>query len=218
MIKPEVLDALVAAGATAEMIAAAVKADRSSGAIRQERYRRNKSVTERNRASPCVTERNGDAKGAPEVSPNESINSNPLPTPSNPSLQELRSSREGAAARKTKIRSQISEDEQPVEADLEFARKAGMDSRRIDEEWAQFRDHHRKVGALFADWRAAWRTWVRNCGKFAPRLAFTNGHDPPAKPRTAADRRESMLGWWQENGLTRAQAEEKWEKMPSLHG
>lgn len=45
MIKPEVLDAMVAAGCTAEQIAAAVKADQSasSGAARQARYRaRNK--------------------------------------------------------------------------------------------------------------------------------------------------------------------------------
>ena len=41
MIKPEVLDAMVAAGCTAEQIAAAVKADQatSSGAVRQARYR-----------------------------------------------------------------------------------------------------------------------------------------------------------------------------------
>lgn len=44
MIKPEVLDALVAAGCSAEQIAAAVKADqaRSSGAERQARYRARK--------------------------------------------------------------------------------------------------------------------------------------------------------------------------------
>lgn len=45
MIKPEVLDALVAAGCTAEQIAAAVKADqaKTSGAARQARYRARKA-------------------------------------------------------------------------------------------------------------------------------------------------------------------------------
>ncbi len=59
MIKPEVLDAMVAAGCTAEQIAAAVKADqkRSSGAERQARYRarkRNES-DERDVTSVTVT-------------------------------------------------------------------------------------------------------------------------------------------------------------------
>ena len=72
-------------------------------------------------------------------------------------------------------RTQIGEDEQPVEADLEFARKTGMDSRRIREEWDQFRDHHRQRGNAMADWRAAWRTWVRNFHKFAARAAPSHG-------------------------------------------
>lgn len=48
MIRPEVLDAMVAAGCTAEQIAAAVKADqaKSSGAERQARYRANKKARE----------------------------------------------------------------------------------------------------------------------------------------------------------------------------
>lgn len=66
-------------------------------------------------------------------------------------------------------RTEIAEDEQPVEADLEFARAAGMDSRQIREEWAQFRDHHRKLANRMADWRAAWRTWVRNSKRFQAR-------------------------------------------------
>lgn len=69
MIKPEVLDAMVASGCTAEQIAAAVKADmgvRSSNAERQARFRARKksegvisnvtSVTERNAASPLDKE------------------------------------------------------------------------------------------------------------------------------------------------------------------
>jgi hypothetical protein len=209
----EIIEAMAAAGITAEQIAAVAKTiETRRASLRSERNRRYYKTIKTNKTQ----------QDAVDVLPPSPKERSPTPpkeiTPSPPSLTELRSVRSGTPGLKTKIRSQISEDEQPVEADLEFARKAGMDSRRIGEEWAQFRDHHRKVGALFADWRAAWRTWVRNCVKFAPRLALTNGHDPPAKPRTAADRRESMLGWWQENGLTRAQAEEKWEKMPSLHG
>lgn len=184
---------------------------RSPAAIRQERYRRNKAsqnVTNHNENVTRYAPPPPDKKNPPH--PLKELTLTPLPPTS------LRSV--GPKPKTTKNRSQISEDEQPVEADLDFARKAGMESRRIGEEWAQFRDHHCKLGSLMADWRAAWRTWVRNCGKYTPRLAFSSGPDPPAKPRTPAERRESMLGWWQQNGMTRAQAEEKWERMPALHG
>jgi hypothetical protein len=59
VIKPEVLDAMVAAGCSAEQIAAAVKADqaRSSGAERQARYRARKAsrVTSHNVTGVTVT-------------------------------------------------------------------------------------------------------------------------------------------------------------------
>jgi hypothetical protein len=97
MIKTTVLDALVEAGATAEMIAAAVKADqsKSAAAIRQERYRRNKASL-RNKASQTVTNASQNVTlrnsyAPPEVplqvSPNDN-NSNPLPptSPSPPAL------------------------------------------------------------------------------------------------------------------------------------
>jgi hypothetical protein len=53
MIRPHVIAALVAAGATDDMIAAAVKADalpktRSSAALRQQRYRDRKCNESRN--------------------------------------------------------------------------------------------------------------------------------------------------------------------------
>ena len=68
MIKPAVLDAMVAAGCTAEQIAAAVKADQagSSGALRQARYRaRMASSDERDVTSVTVT----DAVSPKETSP-----------------------------------------------------------------------------------------------------------------------------------------------------
>ena len=63
MIKDAVLDAMVAAGCTAEQIAAAIKADRSgaSNADRQRRYReRKKGVIVTAVAQQDVTLRNGD--------------------------------------------------------------------------------------------------------------------------------------------------------------
>lgn len=36
----------------------------------------------------------------------------------------------------------------------------------LDDQAAQFRDHHMKLDTRFADWDAAWRTWYRNALKF----------------------------------------------------
>jgi len=70
MIKPEVLDAMVAAGCTAQQIAAAVKADQSgsSGAARQARYRARKASQsdERNVTDVTVT---GEVSPKKETSP-----------------------------------------------------------------------------------------------------------------------------------------------------
>lgn len=42
-----------------------------------------------------------------------------------------------------------------------------------EEEWQAFCDHHDKLASTFADWDAAWRTWLRNAPKFAPRFKPT---------------------------------------------
>ena len=81
MIKPEVLDAMVAAGCTAEQIAAAVKADQASstGAARQARYRARKASLSDERYVTTVTVTEG--LSSPEVSPQTPF---PKPHQSNP--------------------------------------------------------------------------------------------------------------------------------------
>jgi hypothetical protein len=46
------------------------------------------------------------------------------------------------------------------------AEKAGWDHGRAFEEFSRFENHHRAKGSIFADWRAAWRTWVSNGIRF----------------------------------------------------
>lgn len=63
----------------------------------------------------------------------------------------------------------------------EQAEKAG-----VEIEWYleadQFVDHHRKVGSIFVDWKAAWRTWVRNAIKFKLEKPHGNQHRGNGKP------------------------------------
>jgi hypothetical protein len=82
VIKPEVLDALVAAGCTAEQLAAAVKADqaRSSGAERQARYRARKASQsdERDVTSVTVTAPLSPKKEIPPTPPKEKTTPIPI--------------------------------------------------------------------------------------------------------------------------------------------
>lgn len=48
-----------------------------------------------------------------------------------------------------------------------FAQSKGLDPPRIAREFERFCDHHRAKGSLFADWEAAWRTWVGNAVEYS---------------------------------------------------
>jgi len=49
-----------------------------------------------------------------------------------------------------------------------FAEEKGIPFAAIPTVWEHFENHHRAKGSLFADWRAAWRTWCLNEIKFNP--------------------------------------------------
>lgn len=126
---------------------------KSSGAIRQQRYR------ERNKERNALRNEKGSSfpLDPPPQTPPPIIPQTPPKT-----KPTLRSGLERARAR-TRI------DVTPIAFDMDFPRQAGLDDRRIEAEFAQFYDHHLKLGSLMADWHAAWRTWVRNAIKFQPR-------------------------------------------------
>lgn len=60
----------------------------------------------------------------------------------------------------------------PFEPDLSWATDLWAKRGRtdllagMDDQAAQFRDHHQQHGKSMADWPAAWRTWARNALKF----------------------------------------------------
>lgn len=55
------------------------------------------------------------------------------------------------------------------------SQKAGWDHARARAEFERFENHHRAKGSVFADWRAAWRTWVLNGIRFDRERAQQNG-------------------------------------------
>ncbi len=136
----EIITRAAIAGATAE--------PRSSAAIRQERYRRNK-------ASQVVTRDAPPPKEAPPEPPEEI-------TPSDPSTHKetpLRGSKKG---------SRLPSDFEP---DIGFALSEGLSSSQADTEAAKFRDFwiaKPGAGGVKLDWPATWRNWVREAMRRGP--------------------------------------------------
>lgn len=84
-----------------------------------------------------------------------------------------------------KKRTAFPQDWTPGEAERAAADRAGMNESARRQEWEQFRNHHIAKGSLMLDWAAAWRTWCGNyrSGRFQP-----NGHRPPVRGQSDADR------------------------------
>lgn len=168
MIKPEVLDAMVAAGCTAQQIAAAVKADQgtSSAAARQARYRARKASQsdERDVTSVTVTE---------AVSPKKETSPTPPKEKTTPSTEPNGSLKTRAT--------RLPDDFWP---DIGWAVAEGMSPSQAQTEASQFRDYWTakpgKDGTKL-DWPATWRQWVRNQLKRRP----PSRASPPRQPNVA---------------------------------
>ncbi len=168
MIKPAILDAMVASGCTAEQIAAVVKAsmgNASSNAERQARWR------ERNKASR-VTQDNVTAVTDNEetLPPKEKSPKPPKEITPNPSLRS-----------ETKRGTRLSADWVLPAGWGRWAVGEGFEERAIRIEADKFRDFWcSKAGkdATKLDWEATWRNWMRNVPK------SRNLGTPPQKPKS----------------------------------
>lgn len=110
--------------------------------------------------------------------PNMSQTDAPSPSPS-PSPTKKKESALSGAKEKTR-KTQIPDDWVLSPQQRQWAEDkaiiAGVTMIDWDQEADQFADHHRKVGSVFADWKAAWRTWARNAIKF--KLEKSHGNRP----------------------------------------
>lgn len=181
-ISVAVLDAMVAAGCSAEQIAAVVKADmagdadrkahkRENNADRQRRYR------ERNAALRVTGVTNGDKRdGTLPPSPSPLVPPPQTPPPIIP--------QSSSTIPETKRASRLSTDWVLPSAWGRWAISQGHSEATIRLEADKFRDFWcSKSGtdATKLDWEATWRNWMRN-SRSAP------GHGPPAaKPPSITD-------------------------------
>jgi hypothetical protein len=69
---------------------------------------------------------------------------------------------------------QIADDWSPHDDEREWCRQNGVN---CDAEAEQFRDHHVARGTRFKDWRAGFRTWLRNAKKWRPNSRSSSSND-----------------------------------------
>lgn len=186
-MKAEVLDALVAAGVTAEQLAAALKAEmraeeerkeikRAKDAERQRRYRaRVTPVTRDNADVTAVTCDPSPDKESPHT-PKE-ITPNQLP-PSPP---------KGGSSPKA---CRLPDDWEP---DLQVALDEGFSASDARREAEKFRDYWRSVPGqkgVKLDWPATWRNWIRRAAEDQRK----RGPPPTLRQfQTRADPMETLL-------------------------
>lgn len=106
----------------------------------------------------------------------------------------LRSVSEKPAKARRKPRTPIAEGTQPTERQLQDAADEGMSMPEVRSEWRDFRDHHIKLDSRFADWPAAWRTWIRSPIRKRKAEAAARGtvHPFPRRQSPAADRADLL--------------------------
>jgi hypothetical protein len=191
----DILEVMIETDCSREQIAAVVKAfkeKRSSGAVRQARYRarlKEKSVT-----SDVTGDVTGDVtSGSPEVPPKNNIK--PLPTPS----QKHTISRASRLPKGWEPKDWGSMEK--FGARFEFTRTD------LDRELEAFSDYwHAKAGAngTKLDWDATLRTWLRNASQRRRGGSGSNGS-------LAVSQREKDLAAWQAQAakIEREAAEEE---------
>lgn len=161
-IKPEVLDAMVASGCTAEQIAAVVKASigkGKSGAQRQAEYKARKDA-ERQMTENDVISVSGDESDAEPLPPKEK---SPTPPKEITPISET-----------TKRARRLSDDWVLPASWGNWAIEEGWPEATIRLQADMFADHWQArggQGAAKLDWFKTWRNWMRKVPKTAQRFS-----------------------------------------------
>ena len=102
----------------------------------------------------------------------------PAPGAPEPSITIIEPSIEAASAKPPKRRCRIPPDWVPSDRNIQDAIDRQFSASDIENEACKFRDHHLAKASLFADWDAAWRTWLGNARKFGARGGMAGKASP----------------------------------------
>ena len=195
MISDAALDAMLAAGCTAEQIVAAVKADRggrSSGAVRQERYRAAKKAREdADRNAGDVTLRNGNAGDVTERNDVTLVSLSPVP-PSSPPYPPNNPLTPKPIQKNNSRGTRLPDDWQLTGPDLAYALSKGLTEAETGDLAERFKSWALSASgpnAVKRNWHQAWQGWVQRDGpkiiaaRAGPRSGF-------AKPLTEFQRKQ----------------------------
>ncbi len=204
-----VIDAMLAAGCTAEQLAAAMKAANAENEARAERKRANNAERQRRfkarqraaddgqdnagNALPGVTGVTSVTEGSLSLSPNEN-NSNPhthtLPenTPAREEpifhVEAWRAHLAADAAAKparAKQPHRLPDGWEPVLTEAAQRKVDGWPPGMLEDQLAAFRDHAADKGRTSKDWQAAFRTWITNADRWKPKYDRPSQRQAPAQ-------------------------------------
>jgi len=148
------------------------KHEKSKDGPRSTERQTDRSTDEKEALRARVPEPEPDIEGfQPSIGAQDALDLDPAHDPPAPEDQPPPAEKPSppAKSRRSRQRSAIAPDQQPTESDRRAAAANDLDPATFRAEWARFRDHHLAHGSLMADWSAAWRTWLGNIGRFAPR-------------------------------------------------
>jgi hypothetical protein len=197
------IDKMVSAGMSAgdagaiaaEIYAAGVASatdGRSSSAIRQQRYRDRKTVTERN---DSVTERNYVTAQQNVTERNETVTSyDSTVSPIYTKIKNSKRQNSERASRGTRIDPQWS----PSPTDRQAASDEGLSAPEIDREALRFRDYwaaRAGSGGVKLDWPATWRNWVRSTAEKLGRLPKSQSAQAVGSSFLAQPDSEEIEAW-----------------------
>ena len=184
MIDPNVIDAMLAAGCTAEQIAAVVKADaraeaeRSAAKREAERIRKREQRSRNKQAETMVASAVSHGQTGTDRDSEDNPPS-PKERPQTPKETPPTTLKEKTPKGVQKKGSRLPADFEP---DFGFALSQGLTRSQAQAEIAKFRDYWAAKsgqGATKQDWQATWRNWVRTA---AERLLPRNRAGPGGKP------------------------------------
>lgn len=190
-IAPEILEAMKDAGASIDVILAAIRADQAlADKAAEERRAKDRERQRRHRLSRDVTVTTGDRCDTP---PKENIQTPPV-SPTKPSGLEPPKSKTAAI----KVPLPVNWQPDPIKVDGEAGKIiAGWPAGRLERELSKFKDNALAGNVKHSDWNAAFRNWIKKADEFDERYGRPRQTSFPTLGKTSAA--IAGLGAWDDD-------------------